>query len=650
MPTLVSTVAGASAVLAGAESGGNAAHAPPRAKKKQRIQPTLIRSLSEADPIQANSILIPKPSENGVSPLVSSTLSSSTALAGLPGGNGSESVASAASVPALPSAPRNSSKRRIQPILIKATHTADADPASVPAHDPDVLSVTLSSGLLSFTSSDTPSATHSPAATSIVHRFCTTPNAPTKLVSSHADLQLLLQDLTETCMATRDCWIRDPSSPWIQTLLSELSPAMYATVRRAHRKLNVNPAASVEERWFARSEFATKIIESWFDGKTLDQVIAKSRTFGQDHMPLGYVLTGEAVLRLGLNQNVSFEQLLPVLEAFLAETARDGNQNDGNEVKGKESSSSTTCPPPTPTKSVSVYRNSGANAFRTREDRLSLSELEACWKGGLSAMRGSGSLNTTFDYGSFTGDHTELPNCDMLHCFYRDMNELTEEGGVDAVELNQRLYLIWKFRDYATPHHQDTHIVPHFTLYSQTSGASVFHFLPVLVGLYVAYRGAKDPTELKRLLVRLDDMGMGSIGALGPGQLALIMPSGSHGVFVPPVDPYPGLNSRVCAPFDVSLIRAAEFILSPLRNELFSPRRLASHKWNTVLDVDEEEERLIRRFMKRQLRMIDGGEVEEEEVDIDVSRPFLQSREEWFWAAQQCWQRWEKDQAQPQEL
>merc|ERR1711871_1150731 len=148
-----------------------------------------------------------------------------------------------------------------------------------------------------------------------------------------------------------------------------------------------------------------------------------------------------------------------------------------------------------------------------------MAELETRWKGGIHNLQGCGSLNTTFDYGSFTGDHTELPDCDMLHCFYRDMNELTEEGGVDAVELNQRLYLIWKFRDYATPHHQDTHIVPHFTLYSQTSGASLFHFLPALLGLYVANRGAKDPAELKRLLSRLDDMGIGSIGAIGPGQL-----------------------------------------------------------------------------------------------------------------------------------
>jgi hypothetical protein len=507
-----------------------------------------------------------------------------------------------------------------------------------------------------------------------VHRFQTTPNAPTKLVSSHADLQLLLQDLTETCMASRDCWMRDPSSPWIQTLLSELSQDMHAIVRRAHRQLNVNPATSVEERWFARSEFATRIIECWFEGKSLDQVIAKSRALGQDHMPHGYVLTGEAVLRLGLNQSVSFEQLLPMLQAFLAKKedkeAQDAdskyedqelfNASTSSSTSSSSSSSSPSSSSPssssssssfsTAPKIVSVYQNTRTNAFRLEpKDRLSLAELETRWQGGLSALRGCGSLNTTFDYGSFTGDHTELPDCDLLHCFYRDMNELTEEGGVDAVELNQRLYLIWKFRDYATPHHQDTHIVPHFTLYSQTSGASVFHFLPVLVGLYVAYRGAKDPTELKQLLLRLDDMGMGSIGALGPGQLALIMPSGSHGVFVPPVDPYPGLNSRVCAPFDVSLIRAAEFVLCPLRDELFSLGQLASHRWNSILGIDEEEERLIRRFMERQQRMIDDGGEEDggaSDGNAVVVRPFLQSREEWFWAAQQCWQRWEKEQPQ----
>jgi hypothetical protein len=55
--------------------------------------------------------------------------------------------------------------------------------------------------------------------------------------------------------------------------------------------------------------------------------------------------------------------------------------------------------------------------------------------------------------------------------------------------LNKRVYLIWKFPEYCTSYHQDTHVLPHFTLYNQCSGRSVFHFLPVLVGLFMTYTG-----------------------------------------------------------------------------------------------------------------------------------------------------------------
>ena len=587
-----------------------------RQKKKARIQPTLISYLPQST------------CENKTSGALSS----------------SESAASASALPGPklePSANAKSVKRRIQPTLVQALNPS-------PSVEPDVLSVLLSR--------------RNPCR---VHTFQKTPNAPTELVSSHADLQLLLHNLAETCMKSRHKWMRDPQAKWVQTLFSELSPNMDALVREAHRQLNVNPAASVEERWYARSEFATKIIECWFEGKTLDDVIAKSRELGQDDLPHGYVLTGDAVLRLGLNQNIRFDQLFPLINAFLSPRQSRLAQEIENKATADNSLSysradTTTWydaslsrslsgfPATTPTfenasaaatsKIVSLYQNTSENSFKLEpEDRYTLEELKEKCKQGRQALRGCGSLNTTFDYGSFSGDHTELPDCDMLHSFYRDMNELTEEGGVDAVELNQKLYLIWKLRDYVTPHHQDTHVVPHFTLYSQTSGASVFHFLPVLVGLYVAHRGAKNPEELKQLMARLDDMGMGSIGALGPGQLALIMPSGSHGVFVPPVDPYPGLNSRVCAPFDVSLIRAAEFYLSALREELFSRDYLGSHKWNTVLNLSEEEEKIVQEFMKHQQGLISTN------CKSAGNGALVKSREEWFWAAQQCWQRWERE-------
>merc|ERR1719356_196078 len=88
----------------------------------------------------------------------------------------------------------------------------------------------------------------------------------------------------------------------------------------------------------------------------------------------------------------------------------------------------------------------------------------------------------------------------------------------DALQLNRRLYMIWKFQHYVTSYHQDTHVPPHFTLYNQVSGVSLFHFLPLLVGLYVTHVGRKDPERLKEVLAELDRRSIGSIATIGPGQ------------------------------------------------------------------------------------------------------------------------------------
>merc|ERR1712228_949769 len=105
----------------------------------------------------------------------------------------------------------------------------------------------------------------------------------------------------------------------------------------------------------------------------------------------------------------------------------------------------------------------------------------------------------------------------------------------DAVMINPRMYLIWKFQHYVTSYHQDTHVPPHFTIYNQVSGVSLFHFLPLLIGLYVTYVGRKNVRMLLDVLKRLDAAGIGSQATLVPGQVALIYPCGSHGVWVPSV-------------------------------------------------------------------------------------------------------------------
>ena len=69
---------------------------------------------------------------------------------------------------------------------------------------------------------------------------------------------------------------------------------------------------------------------------------------------------------------------------------------------------------------------------------------------------------------------------------------------VTSVELNRLLYLIWKLPHYVTSYHQDTHVPPHFTLYNQVSGVSLFHFLPPLLGIFVTHVGRRrGPEALK---------------------------------------------------------------------------------------------------------------------------------------------------------
>ena len=62
-----------------------------------------------------------------------------------------------------------------------------------------------------------------------------------------------------------------------------------------------------------------------------------------------------------------------------------------------------------------------------------------------------------------------------------------------------------------TKYHQDTHDKPHFVLYNQTSGISVFHFVPVLIGLYL--KSQSNPATVHDMLTKLDEAGIGFIGS-----------------------------------------------------------------------------------------------------------------------------------------
>jgi len=77
--------------------------------------------------------------------------------------------------------------------------------------------------------------------------------------------------------------------------------------------------------------------------------------------------------------------------------------------------------------------------------------------------------------------------------------------------------------EYCTSYHQDVHVPPHFTLYNQAQGVSLFHFLPLLVGLFATHVARKrDVTEVSQLLSKLEEMKIGRIGEVGPGNVILV--------------------------------------------------------------------------------------------------------------------------------
>ena len=438
--------------------------------------------------------------------------------------------------------------------------------------------------------------------------------------------------------------------------------------------------------------------------------------------------------RIGLSKDVSFEELYTMLSSMNKcekneeeksdeeKMEKNGGGGGGGGAGGGAGGGSVSSPFTTalddersqhpfyyqdPNNTVSMYENNLKNSFSIRDqDVVHLDALRERWRRTTrttsapssssttastststssttstststttmswgSTLEGCGSLNTTFHYGDFNGTAEDLPKIDMLHDYYRSMEDLCD-GCSEMFDLNRRLYLLWKFKHYVTSYHQDTHITPHFTLYSQTSGCSSFHFLPILVGLFVTHQGTtignSRPEEIQQILTRLDDLKIGTVATIGPGQMALIMPSGSHGVFVPLVErsgsgsgsgsgsesesSNGGRNSHLgVAPFDVSLIRAAELMVAPLQEDL--NRMLSTDDvWNVVLPMTKEEKLMLKMFEETQQHFMNQSVVDDDDDDDDEDDDGdgggggdggkKMTKEEWFWCAQKMWQKWER--------
>lgn len=95
-------------------------------------------------------------------------------------------------------------------------------------------------------------------------------------------------------------------------------------------------------------------------------------------------------------------------------------------------------------------------------------------------------------------------------------------------------FFIWKTAKYITPFHQDSHDVPHWSLYSQVSGTSIVCYVPLLLGLYLEYLVNNKSYDLVKTTLHLAEAkGFVKVNTLGPGQVMVLNPYGAHAVWVP---------------------------------------------------------------------------------------------------------------------
>ena len=361
-------------------------------------------------------------------------------------------------------------------------------------------------------------------------------HAPVARVDSSVQFEALLRSLSERAAESEERWCRCPRSPWIRELYGELDAKTAAEVRatcEAPEDGGDGESTSASSRrdeafltrWSANEALASEIVDAWFETRGLDDVLERSAALGHGSLGSGVVLDGELVAGLATGRDVSVTEVARMVEKLSPDA-------------------------------TSLFKVKRENRFVCEGDAtIPTSDVAGRLR---DREGGHGSLDTTWDYGA-SGPRSGVR---LLDEYYDRVSETLfdfDDDG-DVVRLNPKAYLIFKQPRYCTPHHQDVHVPPHFTLYNQVSGFSVFHFLPLLVGLYAHHVGVNSgPAALADLLRDLERRRVGEVATVGPGQMLLILPFGSHGVFVPDVAKNAHLER-----FDLSLIRAVEIYLRPL--------------------------------------------------------------------------------------
>ena len=149
-------------------------------------------------------------------------------------------------------------------------------------------------------------------------------------------------------------------------------------------------------KWYARSEFVSKIIDIYFEDMTLDNVLEKAKDFGHldAEMVPGYILRGSYVEKhLGVTFDGSFDDdVVPIISSM---------------TKGKD---------------VSVYQNTEECSMRVQHDddarkqTIQMCDLKAFVRS--HDRKGVGSLNT-YDY----YEEDAMSGCELLDCMFDELKK-----------------------------------------------------------------------------------------------------------------------------------------------------------------------------------------------------------------------------------
>ena len=283
----------------------------------------------------------------------------------------------------------------------------------------------------------------------------TLPFAATETVNSAEQFCRLLQREAEQAQETHERWMRQPHAPWVQELAAELSvdSAARSALLAGQRKLQ-GVSEDAAARWEAGAELASAVVELWLEGKSLEQVLAKSEALGHAQQRSGLVLSGRFARELAAKQDVTLEQLLPWVTKIVGGAGgAAGAVSAADGVDGAADGAATSA---TSSASASLFRVDPANAFASLPGtRCPLPALPAELRQRLASGAACGSLDTTWQYVDEDEDEgsgaTRVSGVALLDEYWAALDGALYGAHHNTLRLNPRLFLLWKLQGYCTP-------------------------------------------------------------------------------------------------------------------------------------------------------------------------------------------------------